>query len=166
MPFVFRKANKIPSGWRCEFFDPSRKDDYGRKGATLTAVIGEAIADTGFVLKSHAEKTVKQAIKGGEGLMKTVDASEVVVERKTDGKQITLVVQQGKTFKPVSVDVQVTLKYERGAGKTFEVIPGAKIVLSGTTYKVVEIKAVGKGAKVVLENVQNGQSRTLEALES
>ena len=166
MPFVFRKANKIPAGWRCEFFDPVRKDDYGRKGATLTAVIGEPIADTGFVLKSYTAKTAKQAIKGGEGLMKTVDASEVVVERKGDGKQVTLVAQQGKAVKLASVDVQATLVYERGAVKRFEVVPGSEIVLSGTKYKVVAIKPAGKGAKVTVRNVLTGRERTLEALES
>lgn len=166
MPFVFRKANKIPAGWRCEFFDPVRKDDYGRKGTTLTAVVGEPIADTGFVLKGYTAKTAREAIKGGEGLTKTVDASEVVVERKGDGKTVTLVAQQGKSIKLASVDVQATLVYERGAGKRFEVVPGSEIVLSGTKYKVVAIKPVGKGAKVTVQNVLTGRERTLEALES
>ena len=165
MPFVFRKANKIPAGWRCEFFDPVRKDDYGRKGSTLTAVIGEEIADTGFVLKDYVAKTAKRAIKGGEGLTKTVDASEVTVERKTDGKRITLVAQQGKSVKLSPVDVQATLVYERASAKRFEVVPGSEITLSGTKYKVTEIKAVGKGAKITVQNVLTGRDRTLDALE-
>ena len=165
MPFVFRKANKIPAGWRCEFFDPVRKDDYGRKGATLTAVIGEEIADTGFVLKNYVAKTARAAIKGGEGLMKTVDASEATVARKTDGKQITLVVQQGKSVKLAPVDVQATLVYERASAKRFAVVPGSEIVLSGTKYRVTEIKAVGKGAKVTVQNVLTGRDRTLDTLE-
>ena len=165
MPFVLRRANKIPSGWRCEFFDPARKDDYGRKGATLTAVIGEEIADTGFVLKGFTEKSAKRAIKGGEGLKKTVDVSEAVVERKRDGKQITLVIQSGKTIRLAPVDVQAALTYERGAVKTFDVVPGAEIVLSGTKYRISEVKAVGKGAKITVENVLSGKKRTLEALE-
>ena len=165
MPFVFRKANKIPAGWRCEFFDPVRTDDYGRKGATLTAVIGEEIADTGFVVKNFVAKTAKRAIKGGEGLTKTVDASEVTVVRKTDGKQITLVAQQGKVVKLAPVDVQATLVYERLSVKRFEVVPGSEITLSGTKYKVIEIKAVGKGAKVTVQNVLTGRNRTLDTLE-
>ena len=164
MPFVFRKANKIPSGWRCEFFDPVRKDDYGRKGATLTAIVGEEIADTGFILKAHAEKTAKQAIKGSE-LTKTVDASEVVVERKSDGKKITLVVQQGKAVKLAPVDVQATLSYTRRETKTFDVVPGSEVELSGVKYQIVEIKAVGKGAKVSVKHVLSGRVRNLEALE-
>ena len=165
MPFVFRKANKIPAGWRCEFFDPVRTDDYGRKGTTLTAVIGEEIADTGFVVKNFVAKTAKRAIKGGEGLTKTVDASEATVVRKTDGKQITLVAQQGKVVKLAPVDVQATLVYERVSVKRFEVVPGSEITLSGTKYKVIEIKAVGKGAKVTVQNVLTGRNRTLDTLE-
>ena len=165
MPFVFRKANKIPAGWRCEFFDPVRTDDYGRKGTTLTAVIGEEIADTGFVVKNFVAKTAKRAIKGGEGLTKTVDASEATVVRKTDGKQITLVAQQGKVVKLAPVDVQATLVYERLSVKRFEVVPGSEITLSGTKYKVIEIKAVGKGAKVTVQNVLTGRNRTLDTLE-
>ncbi len=165
MPFVFRKANKIPAGWRCEFFDPVRKDDYGRKGATLTAVIGEEIADTGFVLKDYVAKTARKAIKGGEGLTKTVDASEVTVTRKTDGKQITLVVQQGKSVKLAPVDVQAALVYERASVKRFEVVPGSEIILSGTKYKVTEVKSVGKGAKVTVQNVLTGRDRTISTLE-
>ena len=162
MPFVFRKANKIPAGWRCEFFDPVRKDDYGRKGATLTAIIGEEVADTGFVLKSYTAKSEKRAIPGSE-LKKTVDVSEAVVERASDGKVITLVIQEGKNVKLAPVDVQARLSYERGAVKTFDVVPGAEIVLSGTKYKIKEIKAAGKGAKVVLENALSGKVRTIEA---
>ena len=172
MPFAFRKATKIPAGWRCEFFDPSRKDDYGRKGKALTAIVGEEIVDkdvdakkalkSGFVLKSYTAKSEKRAIPGSE-LKKTVDVSEAVVERTSDGKVITLVIQEGKTVKLAPVDVQATLSYERGTVKTFDVVPGAEIVLSGTKYKVKEIKASGKGAKVTLENGLSGKLRTIEA---
>ena len=174
MPFAFRKAYKVPAGWRCEFVDPSRRDDNGRKGKTLTAIVGEEIADkdvdekkakkSGFILKSYTPKSEKRAIPGSE-LKKEVDVSEVVVERKRDGKAITLVIQEGKSVKLAAVDVQATLNYERGAIKTFEVETGAEIVLSGTKYEIKEIKASGKGAKVVVQNVLTGKSRTLETLE-
>lgn len=162
MPFVLRKANKIPTGWRCEFFDPVRKDDYGRKGATMTAVIGEEIADTGFVLKSCAMKTEKRTIKGSEQ-ERNVDVSEAVVERKRDGKQIRLVVQEGKAVKLESVDIQATLSYVRGAEKTFEVVPGSEIVLNGSKYKIAKIEAAGNGAKVTVVAVATGKARVIEA---
>jgi len=96
MPFVFTRATKIPSGWRCEFFDARQKDDYGRAGRTLTAVIGEEIGGSGFLLKGYEKKEAKRAIKGGEGLMKTVDVSEATVERKRDGKTLKLVIVASK----------------------------------------------------------------------
>ena len=171
MPFAFSKAYKVPAGWRCEFFDPSRKDDNGRKGKVLSAIVGNEIEDkdvdakkSGFILKSYTAKTAKRAIPGSE-LQKTVDVSEAVVERKRDGKTVTLVIQEGKAVKLAPVDVQATLRYERGAVKTFEAVPGTEIVLSGTKYRISGIKAAGKGAKVTVENVLTGKARTLEALE-
>ena len=172
MPFVFRKANKLPSGWRCEFFDPSRRDDYGRRGETLTAVVGEEVSSrdqkykSGFVLKSFKEKSEKRAIKGGEGLKKSVDVSEVVVERRSDGKKITLVIQESGPLKLAPVDVQATLSYTRGTVKNMDVVPGSEIDLNGSKYRIVDIKAVGKGAKVTVEDSLSGKKRVLEALES
>ena len=171
MPFAFTKATKIPAGWRCEFFDPSRKDDYGRKGKALTAVVGEEIVDkdtdakkSGFVLKNYTIKSAKRAIPGSE-LQKTVDVSEAIVERKSDGKAITLVVQEGKNVKLAPVDVQATLSYSRKTVESFDVVPGSEIVLSGTKYQITDIKVVGKGAKISVKQLPSGRTRVLEALE-
>lgn len=161
MPFLFVAANKIPNGWRCEFFDPKQKDDYGRLGRKLTAVIGEEIGASGIVLKSYEPKSEKRAIKGSVN-KKEVDVSEVVVERKSDGKKLRLVVAASKKDKLAPVDVQATLVYARKGTKNFDVTPGAEIVLSGTKYRVIEIKATAKGAAVTVENVLTGKKRTLE----
>ena len=173
MPFVFRKASQIPGGWRCEFFDPVRKDDYGRKGRAVSVKVGEKVVDAtskekfdyGFILKSYTPKTVKRERKGMKGMMVEVDVSEAVVERVRDGKQVTLVVQSGKGAKLAPVDTQATLFFERGQGKTFEVTPGVAIELYGNKYRILDVNAVGKGAKVTVENALNGKKRILEALE-
>jgi len=173
MPFVLRKASQIPGGWRCEFFDPSRKDDYGRSGRTISVRTGEKIIDVmpkekfdyGFTLKSYTAKSVKRERKGMKGMMVDVDASEAVVERNSDGKQITLVVQAGKGAKLAPVDIQATLTFNRGPGKTFEVTPGATIALYDVKYRIVDIKAVDKGAKMTVESVVGGKKRVIEALE-
>ena len=167
LPFAFRKANKIPSGWRLEFFDPKRKDDYGRAGATITALVGEPIGSYGYKLVKYEPKTEMREIKGSNNLKKPVDVSEAVVERESDHKQVTLAVQSGSTknlrFAPI--DIQATLSYERNGSVTFKVVPGETIDLSGTKFKVTDIKAVGKGAKVTFEEVAKGRKRTLDALE-
>ncbi len=171
LPFVFTKATKIPSGWRCEFFDPKQRDDYGRLGRTLTAVIGEEIGasvkiPSGYVLKAYVKKEVKRPRKGMKGLFVTDDVSEVTLVRKTDKKAVTLVIAQDKRVKPQPVDVMVSLAYERGGLTTFEAVPGTELDLNGEKYRVAEILPVGKGAKVTFENVRSGRRRTLEALEA
>lgn len=170
LPFVFTKATKIPSGWRCEFFDPNQRDDYGRAGRTLSAVLGEEIGKgtktpSGFILKTYEKKEVKRPRKGMKGLFVTDDVSEVTVARKSDGKTVTLVIVQDKRAKPQPVDVMATLTYTRGSVTTFEVVPGTELDLNGEKFKVVEVVPAGKGAKVTFQNVRTGKRRTLEALE-
>ena len=169
MPFVFTRASKIPTGWRCEFFDANQKDDYGRAGRTLTATIGEEIGaavkkPTGFVLKAYERKEAKRARKGMKGMTVSVDVSEATVERKRDGKVVKLVVADKKS-KPAPVDVQATLSYERGTVKNFDVVPGSELDLNGSKYVVSAIEHAGKGAKVTIENSASGKKRVIEALE-
>ena len=164
LPFVFVKATKIPAGWRCEFFDPKQKDNYNRMGRTYRVAIDEEIGKSGFVLKACEQKSVAVAIKGGKNMTKQEDASEVKVERKSDGKVLTLTVAR-KNSKPVPVDVKAALSYSRGGGKQMDVAAGDEIELSGTKYKIKAIESLEKGAKVVVENVISGKIRTLEALE-
>lgn len=166
LPFVFRKANQIPGSWRCEFFDPKKKDDYNRIGLTMTARIGEEIADTGYVVEKYVKKEVRQKIKGGEGLTRAVDVSEALVKRKSDGKVIKLVIDNAKTPKPVAVDVQAVLKYDRAAkSRDFTVVPGDQITLGLEKWKIVSVQPEGKGAKITFENSVTGKKRTLSALE-
>lgn len=165
LPFVFRKANRIPSGWRLEFFDPKAKNDYGLIGKTITAKVGEEIGKSGYKAVEYTPKSIKQVISGTGNLTKMVDVSEAVVERVSDGKRVTLVVQNGKTYNLTPVDVQATLTYERGSSITRKVVAGETIDLNGCKYKVLSIKPEGKGAKVTFENTANGVSRTLSALE-
>ena len=170
MPFVFTAANKIPDGWRCDFVDPSRKDDYGRLGRKISVKCGSKIVDEsgkekvdyGFTLKSYTAKSEKREKKGMAGMKVDVDVSEVELVRERDGKQIKLVISKPRA-KPMPIDVQATLSYERDGGKNFEVVTGSEIVLSGSPYKVTGIKMVGKGAEVTIKG--KSETRTLKALE-
>ena len=166
LPFAFRKANKIPGGWRCEFFDPKKKDDYGRKGLTLTARIGEEIPDTGYIVEKYVQKEVRRTIKGGEGLTRAVDVSEAYVKRKSDGKIVKLIIDTAKTPRPVAVDVQAVVKYQRGAkAREFTVVPGDEMPLGKETWKVLSIKPLDKGAEIDLENILSGKKSKLRTLE-
>ena len=155
LPFVFTKATQIPGGWRCEFFDAKKKDHKRGNTGYVTAKVGDEIVGSGFTVKAYEQKAEKREKKGMKGMFFNVDVSEVKLERKTDGKVVTVVIGSPKTAKPVPVDVQATLVYKRGAEKTFDVVPGQEIELSGTKYKVAEVLAVGKDkAKVVVTDMQ------------
>jgi len=179
VPFVLTKATQIPTGWRCEFFDPKRKDDYGRLGRTFTAIVGEEICvpvnratgaakdePTGYLLKSFERKEERRAITAGSTMKKAVDVSVATVERKSDGRKVDLVMQAAKKGAKLSpIDVQATLVYERMGTKSFNVVAGDEIALNGEKHRIVSIKGLEKSAEVVIENTVTGKKSTLKALE-
>ncbi len=170
VPFVFRKGQQIPAGWRLEFFDPNRLNGFGRKGVSMMATVGEELGDldktykTGFLIKNYEPKTAKVAVPGTEGMTRDQDVSEVTIERIKDKKIIKLVAQE-RTAKLTPIDVQATLVYTRGESKTFEVVTGSEIELNQEKYQVVEIKPVGNQAEVTFKNTISGKKRTLKTLE-
>jgi hypothetical protein len=85
------------------------------------------------------------------------------LERKSDKKEVVLVVSTGKKVQLPPVDVQATLAYERD-GKIFDVVAGSEFQLNLGKYKVLEVKSENKTAKVVVVDAA-GKKRTLEALE-
>jgi len=160
LPFYLRSYMKTPNGMKLEFFDPKRRNDYGKNGYRYSVLVGEAIGDTGFTAKSFEQKEKKVKIKGSN-VERTVDVSVVTLVRKEDGKELVLALDEKR--KPF--DVQATLEFTRGETTTLVVVPGKTIDLHGSKYKVVEVKNVGKGAKVVLEDSLLGKIHTVEALE-
>ena len=160
LPFYLRSYMKTPSGIKLEFFDPKRRNDYGKNGYRYYVLVGEAIGDTGFTAKAFEQKEKKVKIKGSN-VERAIDVSTVTIVRKKDGKELALALDEKR--KPV--DVQATLEFSRGETKTFVVVPGGTIDLYGSKYKVVEVKNAGKGAKVVLEDLLLGKIRTVETLE-
>ena len=160
LPFYLRSYMKTPSGMKLEFFDPKRRNDYGKNGYRYSVFVGEAIGDTGFTAKSFEQKEKKAKIKGSN-VERTVDVSAVTIVRKADGKELVLALDEKR--KPV--DVQATLEFSRGEAKTFVVQTGGTIDLYGSKYKVVGVESVGKGAKVTFEDSLLGKIRTVEALE-
>lgn len=159
LPFLFERARVTPNGVRMDFKDPKKRNDYGQLGTTYSVLPDQEIGKTGYVAKGYEKKTEKRKI-GGANVLKEIDVSIAIVERKSDRKQIELTVNDKR---PKAVDVQAKLVYERNGVKEFTVVTGETIDLNGTVYKVVEIKREGKAAKVTLEN--GGVKKTLEALE-
>lgn len=167
VPFYLKAVNKIPAGFRCVFAQ-GKESFSAMVGENLVITrsrgVGEGSkTETGFKLLSAEQKERKVEMAGVAGT-KTVDASTVTIERASDGKKLELVVQTGKPHL-TPVDVQATLLYTRLETKSLDVIAGSEIDLNGTKFKVVSLKAVGKGAEIVLENMTSGKKRLIKALE-
>ena len=164
LPFFLEKAENLPGGKIRYFFrDPKAKNDYGGRGRQYNPLEGEEIGKTGFVVKSLEKKTVKvkvAAVKGEKALEKPREVLFATVERKEDGKKLVLRDDEKRT----PVDIQATLSFSRGEPSEFVVVPGTAFKLHGNTYKVIEIKSVGKGAKVTIEDPL-GKIRALEAVD-
>lgn len=160
LPFYLRSYMKTPAGMRLEFFDPKRRNDYGKNGYRYSVLVGEAIGDTGFSVKSFEQKEKKVKIKGSN-VERSVDVSFATIVRKKDGKELVLALDEKRR----PVDVKATLEFRLGDVKTFVVTTGETIDLYGNKYKVVEVKNVGKGAKVTLEDSLLGKIRTIDTLE-
>lgn len=157
LPFYFKGVG--PGGLRYLFFDPKRRNDYGKAGTTYQVMAGEEIGETGFVMKSYEHKEKRERIKGSEQ-EKSVDVSEVTIERKSDGKRVTLAIDEKR--KPV--DVQAVLVFERGDGADMVVVPGDIVDLRGLKYEVKKIGRLANGASVTLEHPTLGK-KIIDALE-
>ncbi len=162
LPFYLRSYMKTPNGMKLEFFDSKKRNDYGTLGKAYSVFVGSEIGDTGYTAKSFEQKSKKEKI-AGSNVSRNVDVSFATIVRKDDRKEIVVPVA-GKRPNRVPVDVQATLSFSRGTPSEIVVVPGKTFKLFEETYKVTEVKAVGKGAKVTIED-RLGKIRTLEAVD-
>ena len=159
LPFYLRSYMKTPAGMRLEFFDPKRRNDYGKSGYRYSVLVGEPVGDTGFVAKGFEQKERKQKIPGSN-VERSVDVSEATITRKSDGKTLVVSLVEKRT----PVETQATIAFSRGEPSEFTATAGKTFKLYESTYKVIDIKSVGKGAKVTIEDPL-GKIRTLEAVD-
>lgn len=160
LAFYFESVMQTPGGLKFSFRDPKARNDNGGIGKSYRVLAGEEIGTHGFVVKSYEQKSQRESIKG-TSVQRERDTSTVELERKSDGKRVTLTVGD-KRF--ADIDLQVRLVYERGAGKEFSVVQGESIELNGESYLVKSIVRDGKNVKVTFENAKTG-TKTIEALE-
>ena len=165
IPFYLEKATPLRGGWRLYFKDPKKRNDYGKMGLSYSVVKGEAIGDTGYVAGDYEQKFADKSIKGGTGMKKKVDVSEVEITRKADGRVVRLTVG----VKNTPIEVEATLVYNRRGTQQFTVAKGSEIELNGSKYKVKEIKdkneSPSKRVRVVLTDLAGGRERAIDALE-
>lgn len=175
VPFDLKRVIEIPAGTRFVFRDPNAVTvKYGKKvkGVDHECLIEKdkggpaAIGTTGYTLKSFEKKHTKKANKRVKGLMVDVVVYEIKTERDSDKREVPFRYAEGEKSERAVVDIQATLVYNRGGVKEITVSEGDTFELTnGAKYKALSIKAKGKGAEVVIEDLTSGEKSTLSALE-
>lgn len=175
VPFELKRVVEIPTGTRFTFRDPNAVSiKYGKKvkGVDYECLVDKAkpesiaIGDTGYTLVSFEKKNVKKPNKRVKGLMIDVVVYEAKVVRMSDNKEVPFRYAEGEKSTRAVVDTQATLVYNRGGVKEFTVAEGEVFELTnGAKYKALSIKALQKGAEVVVEDLTSGEKTTISALE-
>lgn len=162
LPFVFERTLRAPAGMKYFFKDPTKvvkSATMSQVGVVYVVFEGEEIGDTGYVAGAYESRTRKEKSKNSS-MLYDVDASVITVKRKSDGKEIKLVIGDKQH---ADADVQAKLVFERGGTKEFVVVQGSEIDLYGEKFTVGEICREGGKAKVTV--VGASSRKTLEALE-
>lgn len=154
----FVRSEKIHGKLRFHFKLPGRENEEGH--GNYYVYENAEIGDTGFVVKSFEAKT-RKIRKVGMEMDISVQADEVTVQRKRDGKRIVLVLEKS----PTPTDVRAKIVCPRAGNLEFKVATGEEIKVNGTPFKVLEIKKAGSVATVTIKNIETGKVRTIEALE-
>ena len=162
LPFWFKMANPLPSGFRLTFEVMGK--EYKR---IATAVIGEEIvfqlAKAKYVKGRLQDDKVKsgwrvlkynkkedRVVKRGTEQKVTVDVSTVDLERVSDKRILS--VQVG--VKSVSVEEQVDLQWSRGGGKKLTVTTGTEFTLANRKYKVKKLAKGAQGCEVTIVDLE------------
>ena len=170
LPFWFKGANKIPSGYRLSF---EVTDKTYR--STATAVEGGEIVyrlakpkyvkgrmqddkvKSGWRVVKYTEGKKRVARKGSNQEV-AVDDSTVELESVKDKRRLTVRVNN----KSVVDREQVDLQWSREGGKTITVSAGTEFKLGNREYKVKNLAKADNGCKVILEDLKSGMEKTLQ----
>ena len=170
LPFWFKGANKIPSGYRLSF---EVTDKTYR--ATATAIEGVEIvyrlAKPKYVKGRMQDDKVKsgwRVVKYNEGKKRVtmrgasqevaVDNSTAELENVKDKRRLIIRVNNRSVVDREQVDLQ----WSREGGKTITVSAGTEFKLGNREYKVTNLAKTDKGCKVTLEDLKSGKEKTLQ----
>lgn len=173
LPFMFKMATPIPSGHRLTFVATARNQekkpvigDAVVKGMT-TAEVGKEIVFELMKIKYEKGRAQNDKVQSGWRVLKynkkedrvlkpgteqkvLVDVSTAELERIRDKR--TLTVQVG-VRKPVAIEEQIDLVWNRGEGKKFTVTAGSEFSLVNRKYKVKKLAKDGNACKVTIEDL-------------
>ncbi len=141
LPFYFNAVNPIPGGHRFTFQRHGVKGFNAKVGVKLNEEVasGKGPKDwkSGWVVTAYEQKSEMRK-KAGTTMKTAVDVSTVTVKRVTDGKTLTIRINE----RTIAVEQQATLHYAHGKGQDIVVSEGAEFKIAERAYRVLKLKAV------------------------
>lgn len=163
LPFVFRNARKIPRGWRVEFYDPKRRDDFGRQGKAYSVVEGESIGMSGWKFLNVNKSVARSKIQGSD-LVKSVEiVDSVTIQREKDGYKVEVPMSSGDVMKFTPFDLHASLELcDTGMRKSVvEIKEGSKFTLDGREFVVEKLSE----ELVRIKELKSGRVKDVIAVE-
>ena len=168
--------------WRITFVlqgDVAKEMGYdARRSAKMQAKVGEEIVyrsarpikiekgrpiykevKSGWSVLTYNKKEELVAVKGSDGLKRRADVSTVELERITDKRKIS--VQVG-VRKPVPIEEQIELVWNRDDAKPFTVTTGSKFKLKNREYEVKKLAKDGNACKVTILDLEKKTEKIIQ----
>ena len=151
VPFIFTALNKMPNGQLQMTFNVAKPR------RTFWVKEGEKIGETDWVA-IKAEKKSEKRMNEKKGFMQTVDISTVVVKRKSDNKEVTLTINEGR--KDTDVEATIVLPLDQ---TEYRAVEGGSFKVREETYRVVAVDKVAES--VTVENESTGKQKIITKLD-
>ena len=164
LEFYFKDAQQIRDGFRFTFQRLVMKNKNSKSTFTATMngeiTTGESDAkfreSSGWKVVGFEKKEVDRKIAGSQ-LTKKVDASEVEIQRLSDGRKVKLViVPNPKLYRDrmeTALESRIDLAWNRGEGKKLTVAEGNEFELNERKYRVLKLKKANGGAELTILDI-------------
>ena len=182
LPFMFKMATPIPNGHRLTFvatkWNQDKKPVIGDSvvKSMATAEVGKEVVFQLMKIKYVKGVAQDDKVKSGWRVLKynkkedrvlkpgteqkvLVDVSTADLERISDKRTIS--VQIG-VRKPVAIEEQIDLVWNRGEGKKFTVTAGSEFTLANRKYKVKKFAKDGNACKVTIEDLDKKTEKIIQ----
>ncbi len=152
LPIIFSGVNKMPDGMQLVF------NHAGASRKTYWVREGQPIGDSGYTAGKLDVKSEERENPNMPGIKSRVDVSTVVVKRQSDGKEVTLRLNEGS--KNTDVEAIIVLPLDN---TEYTALEGGKFKMRDETYRVVSVDNVT--TSVVIENEATGQQKVVRKLD-
>jgi hypothetical protein len=152
IPFIFTGLNVMPQNKLQAVFNtinPRR---------TFWVKEGEPISDIGWTAIKIEKKSEKRKNPMMGNVLETVDVSTVVVKRKSDDKEVTMRINEGR--KDTDVEATIVLPLDQSE---YAAVEGGTFKVREETYRVIAVDK--EASSVTVENKSTGKTKIITKLD-